>query len=335
MLEAPAGPVREGLSSLERMLVLKRLPTLGALPSADLAVIADSTRERFFPKGSLLLAEGEPVPAVHLIVEGAVAVRRNGVVIGTLPAGFGVGALGLFAQDPYAVDAHALEDTLTLEVDSELLFEVFEDRFAILHHILRDLCRQLIDQFVELKLDPGRIFPSCQGLVVGRELDLVERIFFLRTQPVFQKASINALFEVSRALTEIRFPPGTVLWKEGEPAPGLFLLTNGTVRCRSAAGLDFRAGPGFPLGAAEAMGEVPRWFEAVTESPVTGLQGPVETLVDVLEDNFELARNYLAGVARGLIKALEVRSRRGEGVPSLGLTPPAPPPAGAAQVPPV
>ena len=55
MLDTPAGPVREGLSSLERVLVLKKLPTFGSLPSAELAIIADVTRERFFSKGSVLL----------------------------------------------------------------------------------------------------------------------------------------------------------------------------------------------------------------------------------------------------------------------------------------
>jgi CRP-like cAMP-binding protein len=254
-------------------------------------------------------------------------------VIGTVPAGNGVGTLGLFAQDPYAVDARALEDTTTLEVDSEQIFDVFEDRFAIFLHILRDLCRQLIEQVADLKLDPDRIYPPCQGLAVGREMDLVERIFVLRTMPVFHKASLNALFEVSRAMTEIRYPAGTVLWKEGETALSLFLLTNGTVRCRNAGGSDFQVGPGFPLGAAESIGELPRWFEAVTETAVTGLMGPVETLVDVLEDNFELARNFMAGIARGLIRALEVRYRRGAGLPGLVIPPAAE--GGAAGAPPV
>ena len=335
MLETPSRLDREGLSSLERLLVLKKLPTIGALPSADLAVIADVTRERFFPKGSLLLAEGEPVPAVQLIVEGSVEVSRNGVVIGTVPAGTGIGALGLFAGDPFGVDARALEDTLSLEVDAEQILDVFEDRFAILHHILRDLCRQLIGQHVELRLNPPETYPVREEIAAGRELDLVERIFFLRRMPVFSKASINALFEVSRALTEIRFPPGTVLWREGEPALGVFLVTNGDVRCRSAGGLDFVAGPGFPLGAAEAVGEVPRWFEAVTETRVTGLQGPVETLVDVFEDNFDLARLYMAGIARALIRALDIRYRRGGGVPPLGIPPAAVAPADPPKMPPV
>ena len=321
MLDTPTGLVREGLSSLERMLVMKKLPTYGTLPSADLAVLADMSRERFFPKGSLLLAEGEAVPAIYLIVLGRVEVSRGGRVVGTVAAANGIGGLGLLAGDPYGVDARALEDTLTLELEADLMFELFEDRFAILHHILRDLARQMIDQYRDPRISPAEIIPGWDPVPAGRDLDLVERIFFLRKMLPFRKAGINALAEVSRALMQIQFEAGTVLWHEGEPAPGVFLVMNGEVRCRSAAGQDFVAGPGFPLGALEAVAEEPRWYEAVAETRVTGLQGPVETLIDVFEDNFDLARRYLGGMAQGLIRILERRLALGADLPNLGLSP--------------
>jgi len=324
MLEAASAPLRSGFSSLERILLLKRLPAVGDLPSADLAAFADLSRERFFPKGSLILREGEPVPAVHLIVEGLVEASRQGISIGRVPMGTGIGALGMMAGDPFEVDARAVEDTLTLEIETDAMLELFEDRFSILHHILRALSRDLIAQHVELGLDPASFLPPWPEGSQGRDLDLVQRIFFLRKMPVFGKASINALFEVSRALTEISLPAGTTLWQEGEQALGVFLVTEGTLLGRSASGLDFRVGAGFPLGAAESVGEVPRWYRAVTETAVTGLQGPMETLVDVFEDNFELARHYMAGLSRTLIRIFEERYRRGGGVPVLGI------PAGAA-----
>ena len=321
MLETPGRLASDGLSSLERMLVLKKLPTYGTLPSADLAVLADIGRERFFPKGSLLLAEGEAVPAIYLIVLGRVEMSRGGRVLATVPADSGIGGLGLLAGDPFGIDARALEDTLTLELEADSIFELFEDRFALLHHILRDLSRQIIDQYRDPRISPAAIIPGWEAVPSGRELDLVERIFFLRKMLPFRKAGINALAQVSRALTQIQFDAGTVLWREGEPAPGVFLVMNGEVRCRSAAGQDFVAGPGFPLGALEAVAETPRWYEAVAETRTLGLQGPVETLVDVFEDNFDLARHYLAGMAQGLIRILELRLALGADSPPLDLSP--------------
>src|SRR5262249_56371768 len=81
----------------ERLLYLKRLPTLGNLPAADLALIGDLAEERAFPKGSVVYREGEPIPAMHFVVEGAIGVRRHGRRLGTVGAGAGLGGLGLFA----------------------------------------------------------------------------------------------------------------------------------------------------------------------------------------------------------------------------------------------
>jgi len=47
----------------------------------------------------------------------------------------------------------------------------------------------------------------------------------------------------------------------------------------------------------------------------------VETLVDILEDNFDLARRYLAALAQGLIAIIGVRYQRGKDLGRAGLAP--------------
>lgn len=298
------------VAPLQRVLYLKRLPTLSTLPGSDLAAIAEHTQERFFSAGSVLLKEGHPVGAVYFVIEGALDVHRHGRFIGQVGAGAAVGGLGVFARDPDGAQVTAASDTLALELDAETLLEVFEDRFPILHHVLRDISRQIIDFVVRLRLDPAARVPDCR--LPGdpnQELDIVERIFFLRQMQVFQRASINALAELSRAMNQVRFEPGMTLWREGELAPGLYLILNGTVRASSESrGLLFRPGPGFPLGAHEAIGEVPRWYEAVTETRLTVLQGNAEALIDVFEDNFEMAMDYLAVLSQGLLEIIESRA---------------------------
>ena len=59
---------------LGRLLALKRLPIVAALPTSELTLVAERTRERLFPKGSVLLREGEPVG--FRLVDGFEAVRR-------------------------------------------------------------------------------------------------------------------------------------------------------------------------------------------------------------------------------------------------------------------
>jgi CRP-like cAMP-binding protein len=289
------------LTAFERLLHLKRYPLFIGLPPADLALLAESGRERFFPKGAALLREGEPVASVFLVVDGEVSIRRGGRVIGRAARGAGVGGLGFLARDTDGAEAVAEADTLALEWDADAALELFEDHFSILHHMLRSVCRDL----VHLQIESGcQWFPQGplqqSSLPLDRPLDLVERILFLRKSPPFAHCSINALAELSRAVLEMRFDPGTRLWNEGETGPSVQLIMEGTVRCRASTGCEFTAGAGFPLGAVEAVAELPRWHDAVTETRLVTLQGNVEAMLDVFEDNFDMAMDYMAAMAKAL-----------------------------------
>lgn len=292
------------VAPLQRILYLKRLPAFSTLPAAELAAFAEHSQERFFPAGTVLLREGEPAAAISFVIEGGLTVHRRGSFVRRVGPGAVVGGLGLFAHAPEGEEAVAEADTLALVLEADTVLEVFEDRFPILHHVLRDFSRHLIDFAVRLRLDPTRGMPP--GLVLenpNRELDLVERIFFLRHMQPFQRASINALAELSRSLTEVRFDPGVALWHEGEAGPAIYLILDGTVRASSEArGLLFHPGPGFPLGAMEAVADAARWYDAVTETRVVALHGSAEGLIDVFEDNFEMAMDYLAVLAQALLR---------------------------------
>jgi CRP-like cAMP-binding protein len=304
------------LPPLERMLHLKRVPMLSGLPSAEVAVVADAASERFFPKGALVFREGEPVESVHFVVQGALVTNRRGVRLGRAGPGTGVGGLAVFSRDPLGSQVVAEEDSLTLELDRDAVAEVLEDRYPILQHILREMSRRAIDLLTRFKLDPSAGIPDCPvDVPPGGDIDLVSRIFFLRRMSVFRRSSITALAEMAREMAQVRFEPGTVLWREGEPSPAIFLLRSGWVRARGSSGVAFRPGPGFPLGALEALGEVPRFYEAVTETPVVALQGPMGVLVDVFEDNFGMAMDYLAMLAQSTLRILDWAAARGEPAP--------------------
>ncbi len=303
---------------LERMLHLKRVPMLSGLPAAEVAVIADAATERFLPAGTVVFREGEPVGSVHFVVEGALATFRRGVRVGRAGPGAGVGGMAVFARDPLGSQVVADEDTLTLELDADAVSDVLDDHFPILHHILREMSRRAIDLVTRLRLDPTVGIAECPvGEGEDGEIDLVDRIFFLRRMTVFQRASITALAEMARSMARVRFEPGTVLWREGEPAPSIFLVRSGWLRAQGSTGVSFRPGPGFPLGALEALGEVPRFYEAVAETPVVALQGPMGVLVDVFEDNFPMAMDYLSVIAQSTLRILDWTAARGEEPPSL------------------
>jgi CRP-like cAMP-binding protein len=291
---------------VERVLLLKRLPMLGTLAGAHLAFVAEQITERFFPKGSVLLREGEPPAALYFPVEGRIHLTRNGRVLGHAGPGLAVAPFHVLARDEQGVGAVAETDTVALELAADTLVEIFDENFAILHHIIREVSRQIIEQVVKVPAAVALLGAQAQGPATPPgELDLVERIFYLRRSPVFRNASISALAQFSRGLTEVRLGAGTRLWGEGEPTGWGALIVSGTVRCTSSHGHDFTAGAGVPLGALDAVGQVPRWFDAVTETPVVALQGSLQTLVDVFEDNFTMAMDYLAVMSRWLLVVLD------------------------------
>jgi CRP-like cAMP-binding protein len=291
---------------LERLLHLKRIALLSGLPTQEIAAIADVVQERSFRKGEVVFREDAPATASIFVVEGRLANLRHGVQIGTVGPGQGMGGLAVLARAEYGLDVVAAEDTLVLELDADGIADVLEDRLPILQHLLREVSRQALFLLQKNKLDPSRVFPPPPGDMPGSaQLDLVDRLLLLRRMPVFDRTSITALAELARTMAQVRFEAGTVLWHDGEPAAHLVMICGGQVRATVPGGVEFSAGPGFPLGALEAIGQRPRWYDVVATTPVVGLYGQTDVLVDLFEDNFDMAMDYLAVISRVTLRILE------------------------------
>jgi CRP-like cAMP-binding protein len=301
------------VGNLERVLFLKTIPTLAKLPSAELAALAEHARELFFARGSALMRDGEPVRAVYHVLDGSVRLRRHGRDLGLADRRTAVGALLLLARDEQGLSAVAESDAFTLGLDADSFLEVLEERFAIFHGVLRELSRDLVALMTRAPADARAGVPAAPlPRLPERDLDLVGRLQLLRSRRPFARSSIDAIAELSQRLDEDRFAPGSVLWREGDLARQMLLIVSGSVRCESRGGARFTAGAGQPLGELDALGEVPRWHDAVAESAVCVLSGPVEQFLDVFEDNFAMAVDYLSYVGEWSL-ALHERVAEREG----------------------
>jgi CRP-like cAMP-binding protein len=294
------------LPPLERLLHLKRIPLLSGLPAPEVAVLADAAQERFYRKGEVVFREDTPATATLFVVEGRLLSLRRGVEVGSVGPGQGMGGLTVLARAEHPLEIVAEQDTLTLEIDADAIADVLEDRLTILQHVLREVSRQALELLRTHRLDPSRVFPVPAGELkdVG-QLDLVDRLLLLRSMPVFDRTSITALAELARTMAQVRFEAGTTLWHAGEPAAHLVMICSGTVRASVPGGIEFDAGAGFPLGALEALGQRPRWYDVTATTPVVGLYGQTDVLVDLFEDNFDMAMDYLAVIARVTLRILE------------------------------
>ena len=88
---------------------------------------------------------------------------------------------------------------------------------------------------------------------------------------------------------------------------------SGVILAKGPDGVRFEAGPGFPLGALEALAQTPRWYAARTLTPVVALQVQPDMLVDLFEDNFEMAMDYLALVSSATLRILAWKAEQDVG----------------------
>jgi len=307
---------------LERLLHLKRIPLLSGLPAPEVAVLADAAQERSYRKGEVVFHEDTPATATLFVVEGRLASFRRGAAVGHVGPGQGMGGLTVLARADHPLEIVAERDTLTLEIDADAIADVLEDRLVILQHILREVSRQALELLQRHRLDPSLVFPLPSGELPGADqLDLVDRLLLLRRMPVFDRTSVTALAELARTMAQVGFAAGTPLWHAGEPAAHLVMICSGTVRASVPGGIEFDAGPGFPLGALEALGQRPRWYDVTASTPVVGLYGQTDVLVDLFEDNFDMAMDYLAVISRVTLRMLELHA---DGGPPGSLRPLAP-----------
>ncbi len=299
-------PERGGMiGQLERILYLKKLQAFSLLPNDALAALAEMLRERAFPKDAVVQREGEPVSRVQFVLDGYIRGSRRGLPIAGAGPGTPMGALAVLARDSQGYLGIADVDTFTLELDSDALLEACEDHFVIVHRALQYLSRWAISVQQRAGLQQRPAAAPAVRLASG-ELDFVERIHFLRQIAPFARGSINALAELSRGLTEVHFDAGISLWAEGDPAHYVLLIADGSVGCASQAHkLSFEAGPLYAVAAMEAVAEVRHWFSATTLTPVRALHGTIESMLDVFEDNFELAMDYTALLASRMLSYLE------------------------------
>lgn len=291
------------IGPMERALFLKSLGPMGDLSPSDIAVFAEHARERHFRAGETIVRGGDPIHSYHMIVEGTVRARGAEYLAGTDrgprdPLGF----LGMLARRD-DLEAVTAEETVTLELEDEVLHDILEDSFEITVNLIRSLAAMTLE--IRRQIPPGAWLAPLEGLLqpTGRPLDLVERILLIRRPgSSFENASLDAITTLARNTPEVRFRRGETLWKSGDRSDHALILVSGSVACTMQWGFSrFRAGPGYPLGNLERFSGDPRWYSAVAETDVVAVRTETEAFLDLLEDHPDLAMSFIRSMARRLI----------------------------------
>lgn len=282
----------------ERLLLLRALDALRALDESSLILLAEHTRVRRFRAGDIVIAEGRPIDAVHLVTSGQITVTASGKTIAVVLSGYGAGFAPLLARIPTGVLAVADVPTQTLEIAAELLLDVYEQDFAFIRNVMRLQSRSLLGLRDGLPADPANPPMVALGTWRDTERTLVERVLTIHAQPIFQGASLDAVIELVRSDVEVRYAAGDRIWDAGDPSMFALRVEYGRVRCTNPAGRSVDVGSGFVFGILECFAELPRGYDARAETPVIAYSAPVEPLLVVLEAHFDLAMSFISAFAR-------------------------------------
>ncbi len=125
----------------------------------------------------------------------------------------------------------------------------------------------------------------------------LERAIFIRT--LFAGAAQGrAASLLAAAVKDVRFPAGEVIYRRGESADHIFFVVSGTMSLHSPDSDPWTFGPQAVVGVLDAWMDRPRDRTAIAETDVVALALPMDDWLDVMEDDFELARGTMVQEAR-------------------------------------
>lgn len=156
--------------------VLKRVPLFTDLSEAELARFAEVTREREYPKNSVIVFEDDPGDALYIVSTGQVKVVLIGedgreVILSVLDDGDFFGEMALIDDEPRSAHVIAMRDSHLLVLRREDFQAQLEQHPQIALKVLRVLVQRL--RRADEKIG-GLVLLDVNGRVAQLLLDLAE-----------------------------------------------------------------------------------------------------------------------------------------------------------------
>jgi CRP-like cAMP-binding protein len=128
--------------------VLKRVPLFSDLSEAELARFAEVTREREYPRNSVILFEDDPGDALYIVSSGQVKVVLIGedgreVILSVLGDGDFFGEMSLIDDEPRSAHVIAMKDSRLLVLRREDFRTQLQQHPAVALTLLRVLVQRL------------------------------------------------------------------------------------------------------------------------------------------------------------------------------------------------
>jgi CRP-like cAMP-binding protein len=155
---------------------LATIPLFSGLPEEELERFAELTRERSYPKGSVILFQDDPGDSLFVLRAGRVKVVLIGedgreVILGVLEPGAHFGELALIDDQPRSAHVIAMEDAQLLVLRREDFRRRVEANPTVAWALLTELSRRL--RRADVKIG-GLVLLDVPGRIARLLLDLAD-----------------------------------------------------------------------------------------------------------------------------------------------------------------
>lgn len=297
------------------------------------AQLINAMRDHTLPAGEVIYLQGEPATHIYFIVSGAVELSRaedSGAdaawVLGDESV---VGIIDALQERSYSRTARALRETQLIALEFSDYLDVLEDNFEYARQLLTASAMGSNELLLELGGNhvfattnaPIGIKPS--GPYCSKELNTMERLFALKSTPVFERAPVQALASLAHLATCKAFAGGESIFSIEEPTSEIYILVSGTA-VLSLPNRRMRAevAPTRVIGGLASLGYERHQYGAETLSECLMLVLAREDLFDVMEDHLGLLRSLLCQVSVERERIMDLRHASGQSPsapPALGL----------------
>jgi CRP-like cAMP-binding protein len=131
------------LTTVEKVLFLKSIDLFRALPSEELAQIAEIAEEQAFVAGDPVFAEGEMGDALYLVIEGSVRVHKGDKQLALLGVRDVVGEMAVLDGEPRSASVTVMKDASLLKIGRDDFRDILNERPEIAMGVIKVLSRRL------------------------------------------------------------------------------------------------------------------------------------------------------------------------------------------------
>jgi hypothetical protein len=134
------------ISTIERVLVLKRVALFGGISGEGLAPVARLATEVRFTRGDTIIKEGDLADCVYITIDGQTGITRAGVgQVAVRDAPTVLGELALILGQPRGWGCVALTDIIALKIDREPFQELLSQEPDIAKAVIKVLAERLAE----------------------------------------------------------------------------------------------------------------------------------------------------------------------------------------------